>query len=243
MQGTQLYVPPLTKLNKIIIASVAVAFILQTVLQKVSGVQLAMLFGLTPNMFFSGYIYQLLTYPLVQTGLMGAIFDCLIIWFIGSELETNWGKKTYGLFLATSLIVAGLFYLVIAKVFFNGMSPLMGVTGLSYSLLLAYSILYPDRILTFMLIFPMKARYFCMLLIGILFFTGLLSNAVTSWGHLAAMFGGFGHMYWTTMSRANKDSMGIKFKRSASKKSKANLYIVKDGDDEQDKDKDPKYFQ
>lgn len=236
MQGTQLYIPPLSRVNKILMISVGGLFILQSILQSTAGVNLLNFFGLSASYLSKGHIYTLITYPFFQNGLMSTVFDCLIIWFIGSDLENRWGEKNYLFFLLSSVLVAGVFYIFISFAFANPFAPLVGVTGMSYSLLLASSILFPDRAMLFMMIFPIKSRYFCYLLIGILFFTGIFSGSQSSWGHLAAMMGGFGYMLYMTKKSQGEDlNLGKYFK----KKRKNNLYLIKNKEDE----KDPKYWQ
>lgn len=241
MQGQQIYVPPLTKVNKYILIAIGGSFLIQSLLQTAGGVSLINYMGLSTDGFLSGYVHSIFTYPLVQTGLMGVIFDGLIIWFIGSELESKWGTKDYSIFLASSVLVAGFIYLVFSKLFFSSFLPLVGVNGISYALLLAFAILFPDRILTFMLIFPMKAKYFCMILMGILLFNGFISQAQTAWGHLGAMLGGFAYMYWITKSRATGRSG--KVLNLFKKKNRNNLYIVKDDNaPNKPNPNDPKYW-
>ena len=236
MNGTQLYIPRLTPLNKCILIGAGSCFLLQSLAEKWLEIPLWSLFGLSPNTFWNGHLYQMLTYPLVQMGLMPLLFDGLVIWFIGSELEQLWGGKSYLRFLLVSVFSAGAFYSLLALLF-HSRFPLVGITGISYALLLSYSVLFPRRILTFMLIFPMQAKYFCLLLIGILLFSGLMSHNPSSWGHLGAMMGAFGHMYAVTLYRQGKNPwMGL-LKKSSQKK-KGNLYIIKN-----DEEKGPKYWQ
>ena len=235
MNGTQLYIPQLTPLNKGVLVGAGSCFLLQTLAEKWLEISLWSLLGLSPNAFWSGHLYQIVTYPLVQMGLMPLIFDGLVIWFIGSELERLWGGKSYLQFLLASVLSAGAFFSILAPLFHNRF-PLVGISGISYALLLSYSVLFPRRILTFMLIFPMQAKYFCLLLIGILLFGGLMSNNPSSWGHLGAMMGGFIYMYVVTLYRQGKHTYISLFKKSLKKKS--NLYIVKN-----DEKKGPKYWQ
>ena len=233
MHGTQLHIPQLTPVNKKLLIVFAGCFILQALAEKMSGVSVLHILGLSGDLFVRGRLYQLLTYPLVQVGLTGLLFDCLVVWFIGSELERIWGGKTYFKFLLASMLSAGLFYLLFSLLFATRF-PLVGMTGISYALLFAYAVLFPNRILTFMLIFPMKAKYFCMILMGILLFGGLISNNPTSWGHLGAVFGAFAHMYLVTMYRLKQGPQWGKILQGRLKK-KRHLHIVEEGEGE-DKD-------
>ena len=239
MNGTQLYIPQLSPINKFILVGAGACFILQSLAEKLLGFSLWSFLGLSAHTFWDGHLYQMATYPLVQTGLMHLLFDGLVIWFIGSEIEKIWGGKFYLKFLLVSLFSAGVFYLLFALFFSTGF-PLVGITGISYALLLSYAVLFPQRILTFMLIFPMPAKYFCLLLIGILLFSGLMSNNLASWGHLGAMFGAFGQMYMMALYRQGKDPWVAIFKITSRKK-RGNLYLVKN--EEKKGPKGPKYWQ
>ncbi|MCY4644861.1 MAG: rhomboid family intramembrane serine protease [Bacteriovoracales bacterium] len=235
MSPHQIYIPKLTPINKVIIIAAASSLVLQSLLSKITGFSAPALFGLFLPRLAEGHIYQLITYPLPQAGLMSTVFDGLVIWFIGSELESSWGRKFYIKFLITSLLSAAVFYLLFSLIIPSGF-PLVGITGISYALLLSYGILYPDRTFVFMLIFPMKAKHFCLLIIGILFFSGIFSNNPSSWGHLGAVFGAFGQMVMTTLYRQKKRSFLTSFKKISKKT--PHLHIVKDDTEE----KDPKYW-
>ena len=71
--GTQLHIPPLSRLNKIIVITIAVSFFVTAILSK-SGLPLGGILGLSFDLFKQGHIYQLFTYPLVGSGLMSVIF-------------------------------------------------------------------------------------------------------------------------------------------------------------------------
>jgi membrane associated rhomboid family serine protease len=231
MQASQLHVPPLTRINKtIIIASVAV-FVLNSLL-AMNDMALSPYLGLSNAMLSKGHIYQLITYPFVAQGLMGLIFECLLLWFLGSELESIWGERTYILFLISSSLTAAIIYLTLGLLQVGSFAsyPLMGLAGLGYSMCLAYAIMFSDRYLTFMLIFPMKAKWFCAIMVGILLYSGVFSAAgATSWAHLAAMAGGLGFLrYKAYQKSSSKDPRSAKRLKKASS---SHLYIVKDDDE------------
>jgi membrane associated rhomboid family serine protease len=218
-----------------------VIFLLSSIL-KASGVaNLVSLLGLSPAMFFSGHIYEIFTYPFIASGIFDVLFNGLLLWFIGSELESQWGMRRYIYFLLTCTIGSGIIYLLVSSLFLSGENlfsyPLYGMHGAGSALCLAYAVLYPDRIFTFMLIFPMKAKYFCMILIGMLLFNGFFTPAkVLAWGHLGAMAFGYG---WMMLISSQKwKSMNTPSMPKKRPKSKANLRIVEDDDE-----KPPKYWQ
>jgi membrane associated rhomboid family serine protease len=170
---------------------------------------------------------------------MNFIFNGLVIWFIGSELENQWGQKVYVRFLIFTVIFVGLIYSLANLIFFFGtptyFSSLHGLSGINFALLIAYSLLYPDRQMVFMMIFPMKAKVFCWILAGIEAYLAVFSSLSTSWAHLLAMVIAF------LMIRYQGNPLFRKVLNSSWKVSsqrKKHLHIVKN-----DPKNPPKYWQ
>ncbi|RLA65564.1 MAG: hypothetical protein DRQ88_02045 [Epsilonproteobacteria bacterium] len=211
MQSGQIHVPPLSFSNKILIISCVTFFILQSIFSH-----LVIYLGLSGTKFFSGHIYQILTYPLMGQGLMEVLFNSLLLWFVGSDLEHSWGRKRYISFLLVAVLGAGITYLLISLVSSGGI--LTGLSGIINFLMLAYAILYPNRLFSFMFVFPIKAKYFCMIMIGMEIYLGIFSSmGAISLAHLGSM--AFGYAYMVYLSRP---------KKSRKPKGRGNLYLVKD---------------
>ena len=238
--------PPLTRANKVIIISHVVLFLVHSILANTAGISVASLLGLSANGVNSGLVYQFVTFPFVDSSFMSVLFNGLIIWFIGADLEMKWGEKFYLQFLAVASLSAGLIYYVIS-LFASGLgyAPLMGLTGFTYALLMAYAIIYSERQLTFMLLFPMKAKYFCMLLAGIQLYMGIFSHGGrAAWAHLTSM----GVAFLFLKYRSLKARGGLKnWKQEQHKKNmRSKLSLVKDeGKEDQDKadPKNPRFWQ
>jgi membrane associated rhomboid family serine protease len=255
--GVQFQLPQLSKINKTVIIISVALFVLSSVLQAGGGgVNLAIWLGLSANGFFHGHIYQLLTYPFINSSLLGVVFNCLILWMLGSELERMWGGWRYILLNLISMVGSAVIYLLVTLLFFSSnpaifSAPLHGLIGICNFQLLAYAIIYPDRIFTFMLIFPMRARYFCMILVAMQLYMGFFSpGANQAWGHLGGMLSGYLGMlaasssYFKRLFESAPFAGGIGFGkgRRGRKKSKANLYVVGDGgESEEDDDQPPTY--
>jgi membrane associated rhomboid family serine protease len=247
MNGRQLHVPNLTFINKIIIAISVGLFLINSVIGMSAGSSLVQLLGLSASGMTTGHLYQLFTYPLVSSGLFDVLINCLLLWFIGSELEQIWGRKRYSWFLGTAAVGGGIIYLIVVLIFFNQSPifafPLSGLAGIVSALCVAYAILFPDRLFTFMLLFPMKAKYFCMLMIGLTLYSGIFNSAggAQAWGHLGTIAAGVMYM-WIVSKPKMKDLFSNSLFSKGIKKPRKNshLTIVKDDDD---KDKPPKYWQ
>lgn len=238
----QFQAPQLTKLNKIFLITTAVCFITSSILQAIGAFSLVGILGLSSSGLFSGMIFQLITYPFIETQLMSFLFSSLILWFIGSELETQWGQKVYLRFILLTVLGVGVIFSLINLLFFFGtpvyFTPLHGLSGINFALLIAYSLLYPDRQMAFMMIFPMKARTFCWILVGIEAYMAVFTSFRTSWAHLMAMGISFLIIHFQSNPLIKK-ALNSTWKRSSPRSGgKRHLHVVKDDDQ-----KPPKYWQ
>jgi membrane associated rhomboid family serine protease len=230
--------PPLTKTNKILLIATGISFLAFSIFKAVGALNLISILGLSPAGLSSGLIYQLITYPLVENNLMSFLFNGLIIWFIGSELESQWGGRVYFRFLLINVLGVGIIYSLVNFLFLAGLSHssvLHGLSGINFAMLMAYAILYPDRQMSMMMIFPMKARTFCLILAGIETYMAIFSNFAASWAHLLAMGISYLIIRFQTKPLVRK-ALSASFE--SKKRSKTHLYVVKEEDQ-----KPPKYWQ
>ena len=203
----QMYVPPLTKVNKVLIFASIAVFLLGSIAHAWLKVPMGLYLGLSFEGVITGKVYQLVTYPFWQMGIFPLIFQSLILWWTGSELEEKWGQKFYLAFVGSTIVVSAFLFLVISFVFnavgiFQG-SVMVGMSGLTLSLLFAYAMLFPERQFSFFMLFPMQAKYFCLLLAGIEVYQILFSPFGSSlWGRLIGGLWGVGllkYMSWKAM--------------------------------------------
>jgi membrane associated rhomboid family serine protease len=242
MNQVQFQAPPLTKINKIVLISAGLTFLLHSILKAVGAFSLVQYLGLSGSGLFHGLIYQLFTYGLVETQLMSLIFSGMIVWFIGSELESLWGSRVYLRFLLLTLVGVGLIYSLVSLIFFYGTriyaTPLHGLAGINFALLTAYAVLYPDRQMSLMMIFPVRARTFCLILGGIEAYMAIFTDFSSAWAHLLAM--GISYLIirfqsHSLLKKVLNSTFSARKPKSASKK---HLYVVKD-----EEQNPPKYWQ
>lgn len=235
----QMYTPPLTKVNKVIIITTAACFLVSAILQAIGAFSLVDFIGLSASGLFRGFIYQLITYPFVETNILTVVFNCLVVWLIGGELERNWGQKIYVRFLALTVLCVGLIFALVNLLFFFGtpnyFASLHGLSGINFALLIAYAMLFPDRPMAFMMIFPMKAKTFCWILVAMEAYFAVFSSIRSSWAHLLAMGISFLIIHFQSNPLIKKALHTSWKPRSTGKK---HLYVVKDDDQ-----KPPKYWQ
>jgi membrane associated rhomboid family serine protease len=235
----QFSAPPITKINKVILIASGACFILFSILKAVGAFNLVGLLGLSASGLMGGFVFQLITYPFIEINLMGFIFNALVVWFIGSELERQWGAKIYVRFLLINVLGVGIIYSLVNLLFLGSAAaatPLHGLTGINFAMLIAYSLLYPDRQMSLMMIFPMRARTFCWILAGIEAYMAIFSNLTTAWAHLLAMGISYLIIRFQTTPLVRK-ALNATFETK--KRTKSHLYVVKE-DDEQ---KPPKFWQ
>lgn len=226
--------PPLTPVNKALLITLVSLFVLHSIGHALGAFSLVEWFGLVPGNTFPLRLYTLFTYPWIETQLMAVLFNGLALWFLGSELETQWGRKIYLKFLFTSVFVAGVLYLGLASLILRGTwlggGVLMGTAGFTYALCVAYAVLYPERQFMLMFAFPVKAKWFCLIMAGVELYMGLFSGNPASWGHLFSMGVGFGLIRYQTAPAIAWWLKGTSGKRSSSNAKHLKLVKKDDGD-------------
>jgi membrane associated rhomboid family serine protease len=137
------------------------------------------------------YVWQLGTYLFLHEGFFHILFNMLALWFFGKDLEDIWGTRRFLQFFFFSGIGAGLFVVLANYLFGDPTRGTVGASGAIYGILLVAAVLWPDRIIIFY-IFPIKLKYFVMIMAAIAFF-GLrdLNSGVSDIAHLSGMLFGY----------------------------------------------------
>jgi membrane associated rhomboid family serine protease len=121
------------------------------------------------------FIWQPVTYLFIHSSNpMPIIFNLLLLWMMGGQLEKLWGTKFFGLFYFVSGVGAALLYSFGAVIYavLTGhasflIEPVTGASPALFGLLVAYGVLFGEQTVLFMFFFPMKAKYFVAILAGI----------------------------------------------------------------------------
>jgi len=250
-QAPQIQLTPLTKAVKaLIVINVAVWLLLVLVLQGMvlhnnfvfDG------FALIPRrVIYDFWIWQLVTYMFVHSAsVTHVLFNMLVLWWCGGELESRWGTPFFLKYYFTCGLGAGLIYLLGTFIYVlvsgNVMpmdSFLVGASGATYGLLLAYGILFGDRVIHFMMLFPMKARYFVMILGAVELVTLMdvgTSSQVANLAHLGGIGVGFVTLMVVARYRAAKTQAG------KSRGRRLKLVVDNERRSEEDPKKGPKYW-
>jgi len=137
--------------------------------------------------------WQLLSYSFLHGSIEHLFFNMLGLWMFGSELERLWGTRRFIYFWFASVLAAALTQLIVALVI-GSFSPTVGASGGLFGLLLAFGMLFPNRIIVPLIPpIPMRARNFVILFGAIELALGFYSPAggVAHFAHLGGMLGGW----------------------------------------------------
>jgi membrane associated rhomboid family serine protease len=164
---------------------------------------------LTPGITEKFQIWQCLTYLFLHGGIIHLFFNMLGLWFLGRDLEHTWGKENFIKYYLAVGIGSGLLTVIYNLQFINAndIRPIVGASGAIYGLLLAYGVLFPNRILYIYGIFPVKVKNVVIFSGSIAFFYSItLSNSgISHITHLAGIIVGIVYLqYWTHQKQSEK---------------------------------------
>ena len=135
--------------------------------------------------------WQVVTYSFLHGNFEHLFFNMLGLWMFGSELERIWGEKRFLQFYAASVLAAAFTQLIVTALM-GSVYPTVGASGGLFGLLLAFAMMFPNRVILLFFVIPMKARYL-VLLYGVLeLYQGVyvMNSGVAHFAHLGGMLGG-----------------------------------------------------
>ena len=137
--------------------------------------------------------WQVATYAFLHGNFFHLFFNMLGLWMFGAELERVWGSKRFTHFYAASVLSAAVAQLLVTALL-GTFGPTVGASGGLFGLLLAFGMMFPNRII--MPLFPpipMKAKIFVAVFGGLELILGVTGSAtgVAHFAHLGGMLGGY----------------------------------------------------
>lgn len=141
-------------------------------------------FGLVPLLIRENLMYwQFVTYLFLHGDLLHFLFNMFVLWMFGCEIERAWGSRQFLRYYFLTGIGAGIFTFIFS---FNSPIPTIGASGALFGIMVAYALLFPDRLIYVYFLFPVRAKYL------VLFFAGL--EILASFNHTADGIGHFAHL-------------------------------------------------
>lgn len=170
----------------LLIANVAV-FVAQLVMP---GWVLSLL-GLVPELVWDRlYLWQLFTYQFFHGGLFHLLFNMLALWMFGVALERRWGSEFFLKYYFVSVVGGAILNTLLLP---SQIVPSIGASAGIYGLLLAFALIYPNQIIYFYFLFPMKMKHFVWIIGGIALYSAISSgqSGIAHLAHLGGMVFGF----------------------------------------------------
>ena len=186
LQGT--FVGRMTPMVKILIIINCTVFILQLI-----GFDLTLIFGLVPVSITKRlFLWQFFTYLFFHGGIMHLVFNMLVLWMLGGEIEESvfWSKgflKYYFICGVGAALLNVLFSL-------HSEVPIIGASGAIYGILVAYAVFFGNRQLV---LFPfpvlVRAKYFILVIVAIELISSIFytTDGIAHVAHLGGMVAGY----------------------------------------------------
>ena len=115
------------------------------------------------------------------------------------ELENLWGSKTFFIFYTVCGVGAGLANIFIAPLFIIAPNvPTVGASGSIYGVLIAFGMLFPNRLIYIYFMLPVKAKYLVVIyiLIEVFAVASQSESGIAHFAHLGGGVVGFLYVYF-----------------------------------------------
>ncbi len=149
--------------------------------------------ALVPHLYHEAW--RLLTYAFVHVGPMHFLFNMLMLWMFGQEVAEWLGNKAFTTLYLLSAVVAALFSV---PFYVSGiMDPnayIIGASGALFGVMVAYSRLFPERVLLIFFVIPMRIKYAIWVFIAIDLLMVNSGDSVAHLTHLGGVIAGFAFM-------------------------------------------------
>ena len=135
------------------------------------------------------WLWQFVTYTFLHSvsDPWHIIFNMLVLWMFGSEVERAMGTRRFLTMYFTAGIFAGIFGCL-----FTPNNPILGASGAIFAVEIAFAMFYPNATIIFF-VFPIKAKYLVTIFAGITVFNCLMPTGgnVAHFAHLGGLLYGF----------------------------------------------------
>jgi membrane associated rhomboid family serine protease len=222
-------VPPLTKVTKALIITCVVTYFVDFILSnlgfQIQGLSLRYILGLVPAFIATKYwFWQFFTYIFMHGHPLHILLNMLILWYFGAEIEIRMGAGEFLRYFLLCGIGAGVFNFFVNCLFANPVqltNPIIGASGAIFGILAAYGIFFANRYFLVFFLFPMKAKYFVMVMAAIELITGVEARPednVAHFAHVGGMFIGALYIYFRYIRPTKSGSGRRDYERERLKK-------------------------
>jgi membrane associated rhomboid family serine protease len=187
---------PVTKTVKLLIIINIAVYLLQVITQAMGSRIIDVYFGLIPYWVTHRLtVWQLGTYMFLHGSPWHILFNMLALWMFGGDLERYWGTRRFIKYYFITGVGAGVCSWLADM---NGVSVTIGASGAIYGLLLAYGVLWPNRIVYFNFLFPIKIKWLVLIYGALAFFSSISGTepGIANVAHLGGMLIGLVYLKW-----------------------------------------------
>lgn len=183
-------------------------FLLRWILGSTALGRALWILALIPEQVVHGYIWQLATYSFLHVDLWEILWNMLTLWMFGGDIELSWGTQRFLRFYFLCTIGPAIVMVILSYLAGHPSAPIIGAYAPIYGILLVCAVLWPDRQVLF-IIFPMKMKYFTILIGAIALFISLSSGGLVGLGLLTGMAFGYVFMKYTAPSSSRRPRINL----------------------------------
>lgn len=152
---------------KLIIANIAVFLMQNVFVYALKSSIIEQFFASSPYAISKGYIWTLITYSFLHANFIHILINMLVLYFIGTHVESALGPRRFlGLYL-TSALAGGLCWLLFHL---NTPGLVVGASAATIGSLICFCALMPNQPITFLLFFiipvTMKPKWIAAIVVG-----------------------------------------------------------------------------
>ena len=187
--GAPSFMPPVIKW--LLIANVAV-FVVQFFNLNVYG-QIFEIGALWPVDHVLYRPWQYFTTMFLHGDIFHLFLNMFVLWMFGMEIAGRWGTRKFLAFYLISGLGASLLHSLITAIQ-HGQAPAVGASGAIAGVMIAFALLYPNRMILIFFFIPMRAKWAALLYIAYTVYKGFENNPgdnIAHFAHLGGAIAGF----------------------------------------------------
>lgn len=190
--GLGLFEQPVTPVVRVLLFINVIVFVLRHFVQLGTPGAMDLIFGLSSDFYRSGFVWQIVTYMFLHANLIHLLFNMLVLYFLGTEIEQTLGGRNFLTVYMVSGILGGLGWLGLTD---SGIC--IGASGAVFGLLGAYVAMFPNRYITVLIFFILPVTLRAWVLATILaciefaLMTMHVADRIAHSAHLAGLLAGY----------------------------------------------------
>lgn len=173
-----------------ILATLVVSFVVVALVVRFAefGPGLYEALRLDPAGVLDGRVWTLVTYALLHdlVSPMHLVWNGLLLFFFGPELEERWGRNRFVLFLVLTILGGGLGVMT-SHLLGLSSNPVVGASAFVEGLMVAWGLTFRDRTFLMMFVLPMRGIHMVWLAVGLGVLDAVSFGPVSASAHFGGM--------------------------------------------------------